>query len=212
MMLAPLQVVPAGYAIEVTFTPNAPFVDKDDCYRWPAHCVGALKGGVYPYRASEALYYQYLPVGDYAMRVVVSNAAAPVEKREQTLQVQLGIAPSQVEFALTDSRKATITLRGEATQRYDGRICDGGGSGASLHSSSAKRIVCSVTDVDGTTWSMESSSPREIYDYMQLQICSGAPDGVMMRHSQYAATFACQPADPQSPPKPGELIEHPAAR
>jgi hypothetical protein len=210
--LKPLQTLPAGFAIEVTFTPTTPFVDKEDCYRWPSHCIGGLKGGVYPYRAGEALYYQYLPVGSYAMKVVVSDEKTPANKREQTLPVQLGNELSQVEIALSDSSKTTITLRGEATQRYDGRICDGGGSGGSLHSSSTKRIVCSVTDVDGTTWSMESSSPREMYDYMQLQMCSGAHEGVIMRHSQFAATFACRPADPQSALKPGELVERKAAK
>ena len=208
--LAALQVVPAGLNIEVTFTPSTPFVDSADCYRWPAHCVGGLKGGVYVYRPGDVLYYQYMPVGDYAMKVVVTAEKAPNEKHQQLMQVRLGVELAQVDIALTANSKGLITLRGEATQRYDGRICDGGGSGGSLSSSSNHRIVCSVADAAGNTWSMESSSANQIYSYMQLQMCRD--DGVMMRHSQYAATFACHPADPQSPRKPGELIEHKAVR
>ncbi len=209
-VLAALQVVPAGLIIEVTFTPSTPFVDSADCYRWPAHCVGGLKGGVYVYRAGDVLYYQYMPVGDYAMKVVVTGEKAPNEKHQQIIQVRLGVELTQVDIALTTNSKGLITLRGEATQRYDGRICDGGGSGGSLSSSSNHRIVCSVADAAGNTWSMESSSAKQIYSYMQLQMCRD--DGVMMRHSQYAATFACHPADPQSPRKPGELIEHKAVQ
>jgi len=123
--------------------------------------------------------------------------------------VQLTSEPAQLEFALSDSRQAMLTLRGEPTLRYDSRICDGSGSGGSLNSSSQQRIVCSVADKYGNTWSLESSSPREMYYYLMLQMC-GSGNGIasMMTHSQYAATFACQPADPKSPLNPGALVEH----
>jgi hypothetical protein len=208
--LAALQIVPAGLTIEVTFTPTTPFIDGVDCFRWPSHCVGALKGGVYLYRPGEVLYYEYMPVGDYAMNVVVTDEKTPTEKHQQTLHVHLGVALTQIAFALKNRSTTMITLRGEATQRYDSRICDGGGSGGTLESSSNHRIVCSVADAAGNTWSMEGSSANQIYSYMQLQMCRD--DGVMMRHSQYAATFVCHPADPQSPFKPGAVIEHKAAR
>ncbi len=203
---AALQLVPAGMTIDVTFTPLAPFVDDDTCYRWPAHCSAGLHSGVYLYRPGEVLYYQYMPVGDYTMKVVVASLTAPEQKHEELLQVQLGADIAQVSFGLNNHSQAMLALRGEATQRYDTSICEGSGSGASLHSSSAHRIVCSVGNGAGVAWSMEGSSPRELYDYLQLQICS---DGfVTMRHSQYAATFACQPADPLSPRQPGVLVKH----
>ena len=205
--LVSLQVVPAGVTIEATFTPTTPFVDSDDCYRWPSHCVAGLKGGVYLYHPGEVLFYQYMPVGDYTMKVeVVSLGSA--QKHEQTSRVHLGADIEQVNVALGNGSQAIITLRGEATQRYDARICEGGSSGGSLNSSSAHRIVCSVADGTGVTWSMEGSSPRELYEYLPMQICKAGD--VMMRHSQYAATFACQPADPSAPMQPGVLVVKPA--
>lgn len=204
-----LHLVPSGVTIEVTFRPLTPFSDTVDCYRWPSHCVSGLQGGVFVYRPGDVLYYEYMPVGDYTMHVVVTSLDAP-ETHEETSYVRLGVDIEQAALTLNNGRQVTIAIRGEATRLYDARICEGSGSGASLHSSSTHRIVCSVADGTGATWSMEASSPRELYEYMRLQICTEGP--VMMRQSQYAATFACQPADPSSPMRAGVLVERRAAQ
>lgn len=169
-----MQVVPAGFNVEATFTPRTSILDDANCYRWPSYCAGAVKGGVFSYRAGEVLYYQYLPVGDYAMHVVITNDNAPDNKHQQTLQLRLGVALKQVSIALTDHTNATMSLRGQATQRYDDRSCDGGRSGASLHSTGNTRIVCLVADGAGTTWAMAGSSAQEMYTYMQLQMVATA--------------------------------------